>query len=79
MIQKYRLLLTALALFYGGFYNVVYSQDSIYSDPFLISTDPTMISTMAASALDKNGKLHIVFVGWYYEQGAPDNVASEIF
>jgi len=71
--------LTALTLFYGGFHNVAYSQNLIYSDPFLISTDTNMISTMAASALDKNGKLHIVFVGWYYEQGATDDVASEIF
>jgi hypothetical protein len=71
--------LTALTLFYGGFYNIAYSQDLVYSNPFLISTDPNMLSTMAASALDKNGKLHIVFVGWYYEQGATDDVASEIF
>jgi len=34
---------------------------------------------MAASVLDHNGKLHIVFVGWFYKAGAPDDVASEIF
>ena len=72
-------MLSAVTLFYVGFLEVAYSQNLPYSDPFLISTDTTMISTMAASALDNNGKLHIVFVGWYYEGGAPDNVASEIF
>ncbi|MBN1155131.1 hypothetical protein JXB12_09470, partial [candidate division KSB1 bacterium] len=72
-------MLIVLIVLSGGFLNAAYAQDLTFSDPFLISTDTTMISTMAASALDVNGKLHIVFVGWYYEEGAPDNVASEIF
>jgi hypothetical protein len=66
-------------LFCFVFLAVTYGQNTIYSNPLLISTDPDMISTMAACALDKNGCLHIVFVGWYYEAGAPDDVASEIF
>jgi hypothetical protein len=72
-------MLSAVTLFYVGFLEVAYSQNLPYSDPFLISTDTTMISTMAASALDNNGKLHIIFVGWYYEPESPDGVASEIF
>jgi len=69
----------ASTVFHGGFLTIAYSQNSMYSDPFLISTDTiNMISTMAASMLDKNGYLHIAYVGWYVEPGAPDGVASEI-
>ena len=75
----FRITLTTFILFYIPYQNTAYAQNLIYSDPLLISTDTTMISTMAASALDKNHKLHIAFVGWYYDPSAPDNVASEIF
>ncbi|MFA6484402.1 MAG: fibronectin type III domain-containing protein, partial [Bacteroidales bacterium] len=71
--------LYALTLFCFSSLTLANAQNSIYSDPVRISTDTSMISTMAACALDKNGHLHIIYVGWYYELGAPSNVASEIF
>lgn len=71
--------ISASLIIIGFFSTVAHSQNSMYSDPFLISTDTNLISTMAASSLDKNGCLHIVYVGWYVQPGAPDGVASEIF
>ena len=79
LLTSVLLKLIALVLFCFYFQTITYAQSSIFSSPSLISTDPDMISTMAACALDNNGKLHVVFVGWYYESDAPDEVASEIF
>jgi len=50
-----------------------------FDAPLDISQTSGMISTMAASAIDANGKLHVVFVGWFVQEGAPDGVASEIY
>jgi len=50
-----------------------------FSPPLDISQHPDWISTMAASAMDAQGKIHVAFVGWFLEEGAPDGVASEIF
>ena len=62
-----------------GLLTTTYSQNSLYSDPLLISIDSNLVSTMAASTLDKESHLHIAYVGWYAEPGAPNGVASEIF
>ena len=44
-----------------------------------ISGMPDGIATMAAMAMDTDGHVHVAFVGWFVQQGAPDGVASEIF
>lgn len=78
-LRDFHLKITCLLSVLSFWLVTSYSQDAIFSNPQQISIDPDMLSTMAAGTLDKNGKLHIVYVGWYYKEGAPDNVASEIF
>jgi len=58
-----------------------HAQDAIFSDPLFISTNDTNggISSLPAAAVDKNGYLHVVYTGLYYDPMARDSVAGEIY
>ncbi|RMD91867.1 MAG: T9SS C-terminal target domain-containing protein [Calditrichaeota bacterium] len=56
---------------------------SVFSQQFgnltNISNNPQRIETEPTIVVDQNNHIHIAWTGFYYQAGAPDNVASDIF
>jgi PKD repeat protein len=80
--QQFHLVLTlwlSITIFLSLNLSKAWSNEIRFLAPQDVSKHPEMVNTVPTIALDKEGNVHIAYLGTFVSPGAPDNVATDVF